>query len=171
MKMGHEQNAYALSALADMSEWMAQRHPHQQYVYMPLAPSDTFPRNTMNYNSLPEISAGTPGQPTAVTAGPHQAPQRRPPLPATTQRSRQRQGPNQQQQQFVFQTPQKIYPHPQQQPGQMTMGQLQGQQQQQLQTPRMPVTFVNQTVASRKQSGGGSGGGKGQPRMLLPKMG
>ena len=44
----------------------------------------------------------------------------------------------------------------------------------QLGTPRIPVTFVNSTVSSRKASGGGGGkggsgaGGSGQ-RLLLPK--
>ncbi len=48
-----EASSYALSALADVSEWVAQQHPQQQYMYMPLAKGDTFPAQGLDFSPLP----------------------------------------------------------------------------------------------------------------------
>ena len=46
-------NSYALSALADVSEWVAQQHPQQQYIYVSLAKGDTFPAQALDFSPLP----------------------------------------------------------------------------------------------------------------------
>lgn len=51
--MMHDTSSYALSALADVSEWMAQQHPERQYIYMPLGQGETFPRQGLDFSPLP----------------------------------------------------------------------------------------------------------------------
>lgn len=49
----HESNSYALSALADVSEWTARQHPDHYYIYMPLAQGETFPRQGLDFSPMP----------------------------------------------------------------------------------------------------------------------
>ncbi|KIW92009.1 uncharacterized protein Z519_06991 [Cladophialophora bantiana CBS 173.52] len=46
-------SSYALSALADVSDWVAQQHSERQYIYMPLAPGDVFARQALDFSPLP----------------------------------------------------------------------------------------------------------------------
>ncbi|EXJ88399.1 hypothetical protein A1O1_05329 [Capronia coronata CBS 617.96] len=62
-KMG-DSGSYALSALADVSEWIAQQQPERQYIYMPLAPGDSFPREALDFSPLPG-QAPQVGRPTS----------------------------------------------------------------------------------------------------------
>ena len=75
----NENDAYALSVLADVSEFMENRHPQQQYTYMPLAPGEHFPANAVPLpphdgqgNGRPLAPAPTPvlPQPIQVTTVP-----------------------------------------------------------------------------------------------------
>ncbi|KIW23201.1 uncharacterized protein PV07_11421 [Cladophialophora immunda] len=52
LNMG-ESSSYALSALADVSDWVAQQHPERQYIYMPLAQGDVFPKQGLDFSPLP----------------------------------------------------------------------------------------------------------------------
>ena len=54
-----EANSYALSALADVSEWVAQQHPQKQYIYMPLTKGEKLPASALDFSPLP----GRPVQP------------------------------------------------------------------------------------------------------------
>lgn len=45
--------SYALSALADVSEWTAQQQPERAYICMPLAPGDTLSREALDFSPLP----------------------------------------------------------------------------------------------------------------------
>ena len=48
-----ESNAFALSALADVSEWTARQNPGHYYIYMPLTPGDTFPPEALDFSPMP----------------------------------------------------------------------------------------------------------------------
>ncbi|ETI25869.1 hypothetical protein G647_02646 [Cladophialophora carrionii CBS 160.54] len=48
-----EANSYALSALADVSEWVAQQPPLKQYIYVPLAKGEAFPAQGLDFSPLP----------------------------------------------------------------------------------------------------------------------
>lgn len=120
-----EHNSFALSALADISEWVAQQHPHQTYEYVPLPKGTQFPANALEFGPLPGVQQRPPPPPP-----PPQQQQRRtlPRTPTTPQ-------------QYVFQPPQQFFGHPSQSmppPPQP-----------------IPVTFVNSTVSSRKAGGKG----------------
>ncbi|KAJ9615720.1 hypothetical protein H2200_001797 [Cladophialophora chaetospira] len=58
-----EANSYALSALADVSEWVAQRHPQKQFIYVPLARGDTFPAQGLDFSPLPGQAPPPPPPP------------------------------------------------------------------------------------------------------------
>ncbi|OAL25041.1 hypothetical protein AYO22_04918 [Fonsecaea multimorphosa] len=59
-----EGNSYALSALADVSDWVAQQHPERQYIYMPLAQGDVYPRQALDFSPLPgQASSSLPPPP------------------------------------------------------------------------------------------------------------
>ena len=218
--MTAENSSYALSTLADVSDWMAQKHP---YVYMPPAPGDAFPRRAVEYpplqgnqyqiirppsNSrqyqpalngqttsaqppptpLSATETGGPPLPRIISSGPGQPIAPAPPKPATRSsgpsifRQSTRMGsvgspslPNGPQQ-FIFQPPQQPFQHqtapaptptPQYGPSGASAGAPIGQQ------TKIPMTFVNQTIASRNAAaatGNGNANAKGGQRMLLPKM-
>ncbi|KIW83531.1 hypothetical protein Z517_02776 [Fonsecaea pedrosoi CBS 271.37] len=74
LNMG-ESSSYALSALADVSDWVAQQHPERQYIYMPLARGDVFPRQALDFSPLPgqgptSIPPPPPPQPASAPAPP-----------------------------------------------------------------------------------------------------
>ena len=48
-----DQQAWALSILADMTEQIAVRHPSQAFAYVPLTPGHTFPREGLIFDPLP----------------------------------------------------------------------------------------------------------------------
>ncbi|EXJ57095.1 hypothetical protein A1O7_07439 [Cladophialophora yegresii CBS 114405] len=48
-----EANSFALSALADVSEWVAQQYPQKQYIYVPLAKGEAFPVQGLDFSPLP----------------------------------------------------------------------------------------------------------------------
>lgn len=52
MDMG-EANSYALSALADVAEWTARKHPQQAYIYVPLAKGETLPASALDFSPMP----------------------------------------------------------------------------------------------------------------------
>ncbi|EXJ78270.1 hypothetical protein A1O3_09431 [Capronia epimyces CBS 606.96] len=226
-----DSNSYALSALADVSEWTAQQQPERQYIYMPLAPGDSFPREGLDFTPLPgqphPVSRpASSGQFNYATNGPfstllpHPAPapaplattgpsdrtlprivssgRGQPIAPAPPKQSvirptgpslfryGTRLGSGSQAlptlapvpQQYIFQPPQQPYQHqPAPRPasasqyGQPSAGAPVGQQ------SKIPITFVNQTIASRNAAstsspvnGNVNANGKGGQRMLLPKV-
>lgn len=220
-----ESNSYALSALADVSDWVAQQHPDPQYIYMPPAPGDTFPRQGPEFspvpgqsyqvvrpdssnrrakyplsappNSLPPPSSAPPTAtkpatppflPRIVPSGPGQPIAPAPPKPATRSsgpsifrhsiRSGSQSSPllSNGPQQFIFQPPQQPLqyqaapgPDPTPKYGPAGQGAPVGQQ------TKIPMTFVNQTIASRNAAATGNGNmnvnAKGGQRILLPKVG
>ncbi|KIX01587.1 uncharacterized protein Z518_09313 [Rhinocladiella mackenziei CBS 650.93] len=216
----HESNSYALSALADVADWVALQHPERPYVYMPLASGDGFRRPALEFSPVPgppypvirpassnrqfkyttngqatsapppppPLSATEPGVPSLsrfISSGPGQPIAPAPPKPVTRSsgptifRHSTRMGSQSSPalaagpQQFIFQPPQQPFQHqaapgpsPTPQYGPAGAGAPVGQQ------TKIPMTFVNQTIASRSAAaaGNGNGNGKGGQRMLLPKM-
>jgi hypothetical protein len=70
---GAEMNSYALSVLADISEFHAQQHKDKSYRYHPLAPGDTFPPNAIEHAQLPGAARPpAPPPPRFPTASAHQ---------------------------------------------------------------------------------------------------
>ncbi|KAJ4538799.1 hypothetical protein HRR83_001037 [Exophiala dermatitidis] len=79
----NDANSYALSALADVSEWMAQQYPDKAYIYMPLAPGETFPREALDFSPLPgQLPPLAPAPARRVSTGP--APTQYPYPPVST---------------------------------------------------------------------------------------
>ena len=82
---GHENQAYGLSALADVADFVAQQHPQQNYIFMPLSPGHSYPRNALNFDPVPghRSLAPAPTTVTQPTAAPAPAPSVIPPPPAS----------------------------------------------------------------------------------------
>lgn len=77
-----DSNSYALSALADVAEWTALRYPEHQYIHMPLAPGDIYPRQGLDFSPRPGgLSAPPPPPPPPPPQSSLPLPPLAPPLP------------------------------------------------------------------------------------------
>ena len=149
-----EMNSYALSLLADVSEFHAEHHKEKAFRYLSVAPGEAVPREVVEFQQVqlveqlpaaPRLPLPAPRAPTSTTT----------PAPAANQRTHQ----------FVFQnpgaTPATRLPRLAAPPGSTAVAPPTRVQQ------RFPVQFVNQTIESRKAAGNQ---GKGGQRVLLPKV-
>ena len=140
-----EMNSYALSLLADVSEFHAEHHKEKAFRFLSVAPGEAVPREAVEFEQLPapRLPSSAPRGTTTTT-----------PAPPANQRTHQ----------FVFQnpgaTPATRLPRLAA-PGSNAVAPP-GRVQQ-----RFPVQFVNQTIESRKAAGNQ---GKGGQRVLLPKV-
>jgi hypothetical protein len=141
-----EMNSYALSLLADVSEFHAEHHKEKAFRFLSVAPGEAAPREAVEFEQLPapRLPSSAPRGTTTTTT----------PAPPANQRTHQ----------FVFQnpgaTPATRLPRLAA-PGSNAVAPP-GRVQQ-----RFPVQFVNQTIESRKAAGNQ---GKGGQRVLLPKV-
>lgn len=184
-----ESNSYALSALADVSEWTARQNPGHYYIYMPLAPGETFPQEGLDFSPMPgtrpvpaiarpvprTIKPANNGQGPLLAPAPPKPrsssslslPPPPPLLRASRLGSQQGGGPRQNgPQQFIFQTPQQPLQHhaapgPTPTPQYGPAGSAAGAAPVGQQT-KIPMTFINQTIKVRTaaaSAGGNAGGG------------
>lgn len=70
---GDQMSSYALSVLADVSEFHAEQNKEKTYRYLTLAPGDTFPGDAMDHRQLPGATRlPPPPQPRFPAASAHQ---------------------------------------------------------------------------------------------------
>ena len=166
---GADMRSFALSALADVSEFHAQRYPNQTYHYMPLQPGTHFPADALNWvppPMPPHMRQRTPSLSNKPRPAPQQQQQQQqrapklpmPPRAPAPQSPAQQQQQHQHQQQFVFQPPQQFFGQPPQSVAAV-------QPPPPPPPPPIEVRFINSTKANPKVTAKGAG----LHRPLLPK--
>lgn len=135
-----ELSSFALSALADVSEWAARAHANDMYKYIPLPPGESFPRSALEFGPPPGV-----GRPLA--------PAQPPPLPPPPQR------------QFIFQQPAGVRGFP----GSAGAGQPAPPAQRIPVTFVNSTIGPSRKASGGKGAAAGAVGGSTGQRMLLPK--